>query len=430
MANISPVDKTLTSPHPTPSDTYSCYLGRIVCILSKVCHKLSCIYKAALLLLQKPNPVTKPSLPQSITIAKTAEHRPTVTRHYLPRRSKVNKSALSERALRIPPALLQHAEQMPPIATLSFGAGMENGGNTCYMAAVLQALRFVPSFQSHLLTKSTLTKELRHLFSHIQAEKNRPAMLLQADDTSRFRKVCMDHGWQPDSEYSQEDPRQFCQFLLDTLGFPPFRFRTKIEHPLTLEVPSLERQGGLENYIELSLGEATDGTALEEVAGNAFVMEEVEKAQIPFPEQADPVAFQQQLDKLADITMIPTQQAIQLTDIPQLLPVALRRDRFDRETLTCTKATTQIVPSEILEFALTTNPDQKARYRLVSIVVRDGTSASCGHCRTFIPIEGKYIEFNDSRSVLHVDPKPVDALIYQHGLLFFYELVGITYTSS
>lgn len=319
--------------------------------------------------------------------------------------------------------------------TVHLGAGIQNSGNSCYIAASLQALRFLPTFRTSLtrqLKQTPIAQELNRLFSIIEGKKGHKKREVTREEIAHFRRLCMKHGWRPRHEYSQEDPREFLGFLLNILAFPTFRYKIQKKHDfvLPIRIPNLEPTAPLiDTYIELNIHDSKDGASLRQVAGNNLVIEEIDKAAIPIPENASTDVLRL-LDTLDPITPLTTHQSIAFVDIPRILPFSLVRDVRTRGAACTEKSTKSVMPSLELEQPLVHDPSQVARYRLKSLIVIEGQSADCGHCRTFVPIQNKnntlFFEFNDSKTLLHSDTSKIESIIEHYGCYYFYELVGVS----
>ncbi len=309
----------------------------------------------------------------------------------------------------------------------TFGSGIENGGNTCYISSILQALRFMPTFRERLdatpMKKIELGNELKKLYSIIEGTSECPPRILTDTEINEFRKACMAYGWKPERETTQEDARHFKQFLLEQLGFSAFTYKTHIkcqdDNPYRdVDVPALERQGGTENHIVLPLGKATEDTNLSGLVGGASVVEEVFRKEVPTCEDRT---------DLPECVKLLTQQRIELSsgDIPQLLPITLKRHGYDRQSLTAQKVMTSILPSFTLEIPLRDTSNVFAHYSLKSIVVHDGISPHSGHYRAFIPIKHqdtyRFASYDDSQSKV-LDTVQIEDTIRKNGYIYFYQL--------
>jgi len=304
-----------------------------------------------------------------------------------------------------------------------FGYGIKNGGNSCYISAVVQALRFTP-LPSLLSTKTAPLSESGTAFLRLVGKLRRTA---QAEEINGFRQLMRRHGFRTTSRASQEDASQFCQFLLDAVGFQPIQQKVEVFHQAGLTVPSLDRGRVVENHIQLGLGRAVANSELKDLALSSLIMEEVEAAKIASQSDINQgEECRQALREMKPLEEIPTLQSIQLEEgkIPELLPIFIKRFEFDAGLQQMTKLKTRILPSPTIDFPLTNHPTKKARFVLCSVVVHSGTSAKQGHYYTYVPkeIEGRraYLEYNDSTVRLHRNPATVLDDVAENGYLYFY----------
>jgi len=320
-----------------------------------------------------------------------------------------------------------HATQDPEISVIalrSFGAGMENGGNSCYIASVLQGFRFSSKFKTTLDEAATqknheIAIAIKNIFAIIEGTTNQAPRNLSNAEINNFRTLCMKNGWKPRGEHTQEDAAEFLRFLLDNLKFPVFPYKVEKKHqcPITCRIPAFDPvEPQKNNHIVIKLGEAKDYTELSRLVGGADVFEEVRKADIPdCPD-----------DMPASLSLL-TQQSISLFDksVPAFAPVSLARHRFNRDSLEEEKDTTKIVPSFELEIPIHGHSGRKAHFTLKSIVVHEGPSAHSGHYRTYVPVKTNsgrcYICFDDSTTGV-VCSREAESNIRRGAYLYNYDL--------
>jgi ubiquitin C-terminal hydrolase len=323
------------------------------------------------------------------------------------------------------------------IQTTHFGAGIANGVNTCFIAPVLQCLRFSPTVRSRLgaaeMQKLPLAKKLSEFFDIMEGKNGKQKRTITGDEIASFRKLALKLGWPERDEFSEEDPKAFCQFLLDHLGFPTFKLPNKISYNLKLPIRSMLAQGERDtcissNNILLSSGEKPGEKKLTELVHRNLINEEVDKESIE--KTLTSKSHKKRLHAYKQ-TRILTKQSVQLyqNDIPHVLPIGLKRCGFDQATSQNFKPKDRIIPTPTLDISLADHPTAKVRYKLISITVHDGAGINSGHHRAYIPAElGKeraYVGFNDSQSHICFDKEFIENDIATNGHLFFYELVGI-----
>ena len=332
-----------------------------------------------------------------------------------------------------------------PEAANRFGHGIRNGGNSCYINSVVQALRFVPRFMPILPASSAGAEQRQALLDlHETIEGRREGQTkrcITEAEINEFRELMMDSGFGAASSRSQEDAAEFCQFLLDQIGFPLIHLKTQVYHELGIPIPSLDNGQVSENHLELTLGNIPHNTELKDIVLSNIVTEEVVAASIKSRNDLQLTAeCAKTLGALRQVEHIQTLQSTHLIEgkIPALLPIFLKRYAFDVNTQKPTKNKTRIIPSKTIDFPLVGHPTKKARFSLAAMIIHDGVTFESGHCVTYVPqmIDGRevYIEYDDSLVLLHNNPR-IDKLGWTqtiadnaaiNGYLYFYKFTGYT----
>jgi len=252
----------------------------------------------------------------------------------------------------------------------SAGAGMQNAGNSCYMAASLQALLRVPHVAQLIWAEHGPCDEfvsiLRGTLSKTFGidEQKKP---LTGEDTNELRHIFEWLGW--DKKDHEADALTFIEFLLPILNLTPFAVtRRAITKPLA--PPS-------QHTLMHSIGYANNTQTMQE-----FIS--------PY--------------KLFS------------TCIPDLLPIAIG----GRFSVSKEKNCTRITPSELLELNLADAPSKKVAYQLVAIVVYIGEKMSGGHYVTFARKGHQWVEYNDSRVIQHQESHTLSQILETCGYIHIY----------
>ena len=318
-----------------------------------------------------------------------------------------------------------------------YGYGIKNGGNSCYINAVVQALRFTPLPRSLAINETVANEKhaaFLKLIKTIEGQEGQPGQRVSVAHINDFRNLMIQNGFRA-KKGSQEDASHFCQFLLDQLGFQSIHLKIQVFHEMRITVPSLDSGIVSENHVQLGLGKAQLDTELKDLALANIVIEEVETSKVSSQLNINQAAdCQRTLGEMSPIQETPTLQSIQLEDgkIPQILPIFIKRFEYDDELQRTVKVHTRILPSPIIDFPLTNHPTKKAHFVLCSIVVHSGKSAKSGHYYTYVPQQlddsEAYLEYDDSTVRLHHNPriakKEIDKTVLddvaENGYLYFY----------
>ncbi len=281
--------------------------------------------------------------------------------------------------------------------TREFGFGIYNGRNTCYLNSVLQGLRATDVYRDCLASDngSDAVKNVRNKVNSLFINLEGNAVSSVAPRPITREEICTFREQMRQASIDipaieQGDAAEFCESLLDKCDVPAF--------DITHQARDHARQAGI-RVVELLAAGASEGTPLATLAQNSFTLNG------PNP--------------------------------PRLLPLHLLRVSDDGRS----RITTSIPPSEHIEIALTSNPSQKARYKLCSMVVHQGSHVS-GHYYTYMPAkyQGRpvWVEYNDAKVHLYNDPTTetrrrwcfgnitIQNDACQNGRIFFYELVDAT----
>lgn len=251
------------------------------------------------------------------------------------------------------------------------GAGIENAGNSCYMAACLQAILRVPYITQTVLAEQGPQDEFKSLLRLTLAKtfgiENKKDGLTHKE-TNELKNVFQWLGW--DKKNEEADPVTFLEFLLPLLDLAPFTM-TKKELTKPASPPSAHLLMHGINY-----------------ASGDMSMQDFIRSYKFFS-----------------------------TCIPELLPIVIA----GRTSASAEKKLTRILPSELLELSIADKPETKALYQLCSIIVYTGKKNSGGHYLTFVLKGGdKWIEYNDSRVIEHQGNSRLNELLQAHSYIHFY----------
>jgi ubiquitin C-terminal hydrolase len=246
-----------------------------------------------------------------------------------------------------------------PAVLQQFGYGIKNGGNSCYINAVIQALRFCPSFVA--MVQETAIEGVNQRLSSLFAQLTRQTVA--RSEINDFRDYLISSGFHVSTD-GQEDAQAFLQFLLEKVSLPSFTYK--------------------------------EDSRSQTLADNHLI--------VPIPP--------------GDVKTI--QESLNLTfesPPPKFLPIMLRRYTFQGGNIQ--RDTTAVLPSETI--IIPTRQTTPARYSLRSMVVHSGNGSS-GHYYMYTPSRDAIVEYNDNRVRLRAHPEREHNDASRNGYLFFYEL--------
>ncbi len=267
-----------------------------------------------------------------------------------------------------------------PIQTAKFGAGIPNGQNCCFMASVLQALRFSPSFRTRIkaneLRSMPVIQELLSIYKIIEGSKGTAKRNLSSDEIDHFRTTCVESGFHIDSYASQEDSSHFCQFLLSQVGFEEFQIKEQNEHSLGFYVNALDKGRPLsENQVVIQIAES-ESSEVKDLVHKRKIVVEIEKKHVVKDLEEKGLLTDEILAKLAvmkDVELISVKQSMQFykTNLPPVFPLLLERGNYDMATGQNSINTRKIVPNNQIDITLADAPGYSARYEWISAVTRE-----------------------------------------------------------
>ncbi len=336
----------------------------------------------------------------------------------------------------------------PSLASFSeHGAGINNGGATCYMSSVIQGLRHIPGVRSALAYQipgnNLFIDLLNTMLDTIEGKNGQQKQNISRDEINTYREAIIASGFPSSNQASQEDASLFCQFLLGALAQNLFPFKTKVFHGLQVPIPSLDRQKGRELVISLTIGIKDHNKTLQDLVTANRIKECVEPDKIKNGLQRELTQDEQtalQPFERSKERRLETIQSIELPagQVPSFLPLSIRR--FDYQENKSIKISTRIEPSLHLDVPIDDHDGLRARFRLKAVVVHQGETLESGHYYTYVPGQmanhNAWLEFNDEEVFVHEEPsrhkrRAADAQsltpyedVCTNGYLFFYELEG------
>lgn len=254
--------------------------------------------------------------------------------------------------------------------------GIANSGNTCYIAATLQALLKVPHFKQALINAQDTSSPfyaLKKLMAPLLGIEE-PKRNLKTDETEAIRTFLRTYGWMAEEPTkAMGDPVNLVEFLFDILLIPPFAVTTKNKktdnttHILSLPARLLEHSTSLKKLVA-------------------------------------PTSDTKKAYKLTSDTL------------PEILPVCIQ-GRTNQDT---GKNTTRVVPSQQLEIAVIGDQDSKATYHLRAVIVYPGEHSDGGHYLTYAPLqEDTWVKYDDSTVTT---TKREHQMIERHSYIYLYSL--------
>lgn len=255
------------------------------------------------------------------------------------------------------------------------GGGITNSGNSCYMAASLQAILRVPQVAALVWNKAPATdcaiflnRALSNCFSG-----NGQSASLSASQTEKLRTYFRARGFKsneaPDSE---QDALNFVEFLLKNLGLPPFAVSKK-DRVLAKPATSL----ALMHRLSIS-------------------------------------------QSACDMQELVSEYTFDLEKLPTVLPIVLD----GRTAINQEKNRVRIIPSELLRVKLAQVTDVQACYQLTSVIVYTGNKPTGGHYFCYVRKGLGWAEYNDSRVATHGESNKVTRTIQSDGYIHIYSKVA------
>ncbi len=244
--------------------------------------------------------------------------------------------------------------------SIELGNGIQNGGNSCYLNALIQALRFAGV--ENLYEEREGVKGTREgLEGILHTINNRTLHYQEINDFRRFLITECNFS-SLDEEYSQEDACEALLALFNALG----------THTFTFSYYNSDQERFFEDVGNL-ISVSVHGTSLQEAIN---------------------------------------QEEITLIETPTILPILLKR--YETHGKAEKKITTPVQPDKNIVVS-------GKNYELVSMVVHQGSSLNRGHYFSHVPqANGTWVTFNDSQ-VSQQKTMPDDAAY--DGYIFFYRLV-------
>ncbi len=279
------------------------------------------------------------------------------------------KAALEQRkeALKTGVAPSEPMTTFDPIA----GGGIVNGGNSCYLNAVVQALRFVP-FEDRYFGEENV-QGARGWLQALHAKLQNTS--LTADDINDFRNFLRVSCNLNADEYSQEDAHDAIMCILDALSVDVFDVSA---------FNSEENKNRIAAHTVLSIP----------------ILNAVKDKSISSLMQAEGIAFVQ---------------------APTTLPIHLERYIFENKSIN--KNNTNVRLEQRLTVSLTDGTTRE--YELASVVIHKGETPQRGHYYSYALQENSdWVQFDDSqvrRSSGAHDETLQD--IQSNGYMFMYRLL-------
>lgn len=335
-----------------------------------------------------------------------------------------------------------------PVETNKFGAGIPNGQNCCFMASVIQALRFSPSFRTRLkdqeLKDMPVVQELRQIYTIIEGKRGTEKRSLTSSEINHFRNTCIESGFQIDSYSSQEDSSHFCQFLLSQVGFEQFQTKEHNDHSFGIPVNALDKGRPLtENQVVFQLANS-DVSELKDLIQKRKIIVEVERKHVQKDLHEKGLLTEEisaKLQAMKEIELVPVEQTIQFykTNLPHVLPLLFERGSYDMATGQTSINMRKIIPNKHIDFPLADMPGYAARYEWLSAVTREQATSTestqvinkdSGHYGAWARYDHKgqaiYAQYDSGSSRLHTKTAPAafDS-IAQNSRLLVYEYRGL-----
>ena len=343
-----------------------------------------------------------------------------------------------------------------------YGSGIENKEkNVCYINSILQALRNVPAFTHYCNSLKTdslssasreLLQQLQHIYAVIEGQSGEEQRVISNDEILEFQKTLIEKNEWYGKFNEQMDAAEFMLFLLQKLGIQPFHYFQHVQRNLNIPLVSLDKVQH-NTLLSLSITHNEQERTIQDLLCRNKTLEEIDKKNIQnsewYRDKYTPEQKQIINDLSEELHTISTTQTIQFlsehNDIPEVLPIQLKRFSYDITSQQSARTDDEIVPSENIEIPIVDANKHivgKVEYALCAIVVRSGSaSISAGHYCTYAPkkIGDKtiWVQFDDNNVLLHeqigpvteglnpleqqfVSEASVSGDIKKHGYLFVY----------
>ncbi len=271
---------------------------------------------------------------------------------------------------------LQHVTHHPdsqscrkPPSMHDIGKGISNAGNSCYMAATLQALVRIPQVANKILSVSPYLTELLSKPFGVDCSPE----TLSIDQTKELRSFFYAHGWNKERKENLEgDAKEFFEFLAKFLKVTPISITTKKKAPLV---------AGSE---QLLIVQAYSGdTTMQELVAS--------------------------VDSKATQKIYRFRSA---EEAPVVLPITVARRLHSN-------------PVNISQIHKLTMPicssDTRISYTLRSVIIYTGKGTADAHYYTLVPRQdGDWVEYNDSLVRIR-QSSDVERVLHSQGYIYLYE---------
>jgi hypothetical protein len=241
------------------------------------------------------------------------------------------------------------------------GRGMQNCGNSCYMASALTSLVHVPSIAQKVWNTHALP----------------PGMPVSWIKTRKCMEYFFQNGWKAEGTTigSERDPQQFMEYLYPHLNITPIELQS-------------QRVGQQAKRIQLSSIVLLSRLLKEPTTVQNMLTESAERPKIAFYEDA----------------------------VPDFLPIILATRTSDSKE----KNTTELVASLSLQIPLVEQQSKKAIFDLVSVIVYLGDRNTNGHYISFVRENGTWVKYDDDQVTVYPDTSKIQELLHSHSYVFCY----------
>jgi len=305
---------------------------------------------------------------------------------------------------------------------LTLGAGIQNGGNSCYLNSVIQSLRIIPGLyeaikpvdESLNANQKELRKKLVSLINTLEGLDGVEKRTVTKKEINEFRDHLFAMGfaeYAKDDRQRQIDAPECIQFILDGLNLPRSRFViTSLSETAIIADEVID-----DHYLPIGI---------ESVGHESTIQKQL----------TENIVDVQLREEDRQATRVMKCVSLDSTHVPQFIVVNLGRFVYGgtKADFVQQKLKTKIIPSETIELPLHKS-NETAQYTLQSLVVHQGDSTGGGHYYAYRMINGlkRMMRFDDNAVKKTVQPD-VDKIgeaendptilndIYQNGYLFVY----------